>query len=243
MTSAITRYGLQELPRDRHIRHPGDDYTQAFLRLLPQGQAWPRAPDSTLARTCDGLSQYWGWVDGRAADLLEIESDPRKTVELLPDWERAWGLPDPCFPAAVSVEERQRMLVLVMTMLGAQSRKFFEDISAWVGKILDITEYSPFTCAISECGDTRYEYDDTGEYRWYIGPEEQRFYWTISSEDAVLEWFRCGDPTAQSGLHPHCDIFTEAPIDCLLQRWKPAHTEMVFDYSSLQEQGPWAGLP
>ena len=49
-------------------------------------------PESTLVRACTGLNEYWGVVDSRAADLLETESDPRLTVELLPDWERAWGL-------------------------------------------------------------------------------------------------------------------------------------------------------
>jgi len=62
---------------DRHIRRSGSDYAQAFLSLLPTGQAWTRAPDSTLVQTCNGLADYWGSVDGRAADLLEIESDPR----------------------------------------------------------------------------------------------------------------------------------------------------------------------
>ena len=68
--------------------------------LLPIGPAWPREYDSTLMALIGGLSQIWGDVDGRAADLLETESDPRTTVELLPDWERAWGLPDPCVKAA-----------------------------------------------------------------------------------------------------------------------------------------------
>jgi uncharacterized protein YmfQ (DUF2313 family) len=99
-------------PRDRHVRRDGDAYAHAFLALLPTGQAWPRHPDSTLVRACTGLAQYWGTVDSRAADLLETESDPRHTVELLPDWEKAWGLPDPCFPDATTIEERQKMLVL-----------------------------------------------------------------------------------------------------------------------------------
>ena len=55
---------------DRHVRRDGDAYTQAFLTLLPQGQAWPKWPGSTLERACNGLSQIWGFVDDRAADLL-----------------------------------------------------------------------------------------------------------------------------------------------------------------------------
>jgi uncharacterized protein YmfQ (DUF2313 family) len=221
-----------EQSRDKHIRHSGDDYTYAFLALLPKGQAWPKEPDSTLVKACDGLSQYWGWVDGRAADLLEIESDPRKTSELLPDWERAWGLPDPCFPAATSEEDRRRMLVLVMTLLGGQSRAFYEHISAWVGVDIEIKEYAPYMCGISECGDTRNVYDDTGEYRWYLGSEEIRFFWSIRADEAVLKWFRVGEGGGECGVDHHLEIYTESPLDCLLQRWKPAHTELVFDYQA-----------
>ena len=112
---------------DRHVRRSGDDYAHAFLSLLPQGQAWPRHPESTLVQACTGLSAYWGYVDSRAADLLETESDPRITIELLTDWERAWGLPDPCYKAPLSIAERQRALVYKMTTLGGQSIQFMID--------------------------------------------------------------------------------------------------------------------
>jgi uncharacterized protein YmfQ (DUF2313 family) len=234
---------IPQLPRDRHVRRNGEDYTQAFLSLLPRGQAWPRYWDSTLVLTARGLCDYWGFVDSRAADLLETESDPRTTVELLPDWERNWGLPDPCFPQPSSIEERQKLLVMIMTMLGGQSRQWFQFVSEWTGHEVSIKEWSPFMAGLSECGDTRFEYDDTGDFRWYIGAEENRFYWSASSETAVIEWFRAGADYSESGKHHHCEIYTESPVDCLLQRWRPAHTQLVFDYSDLASDDPWIGLP
>ena len=96
-----------------------------------------------------GLAQFWGdVVDARAADLLERESDPRSTIELLPDWERNWGLPDPCYTSPQSIDERQRALVMRMTMLGAQSRQFFIDVAAMLGYTITITEYRPFFVAM-----------------------------------------------------------------------------------------------
>jgi uncharacterized protein YmfQ (DUF2313 family) len=254
---------VDETPRDRHIRRSGDDYTQVFLKLLPQGQAWPRAPDSTLVLTCDGLSQYWGFVDGRAADLLEIESDPRKTTDpsehggvqdgLLPDWERAWGLPDPCFPDTITPQERREMLVLLMTMLGGQSREFFEKIAAWTGDTIEIHEFSPYMCGISMCGDTTAE-DPTGDFRWQLGPPEIRFYWTAHAANPELIWFRCGEGGPQDalkggwiggqcGVDTHLEINVAPDLDCLLNRWKPEHTQLVYDYSEISEGGPWQGTP
>ena len=228
---------------DRHVCRSGDDYAQAFLTLLPKGQAWPRDPESILVQATNGLSQYWGTVDGRACDLLEIESDPRKTVELLPDWERAWGLPDPCFPDATTIEQRRAMLMFKMTLLGGQSRAFFEQIEAITGKTITITERSPFMAGISRVGDTRYMYDDTGMYRWYIGGYELRFYWSASADDAQLEWFRAGAPYSQAGVHHHLEIKVRPDLDCLLNRWKPAHTVLVYNYAASLGNDPMAGTP
>ena len=140
---------------DRHIRRSGDDYGTALLSLLPTGQAWPRDEASVLVRAMRGVADVLGYVDGRAADLLERESDPTQTVELLSDWERNWGLPDECFGDNESIDQRRRILMMVMTMLGGQSRQFFIDMAAWLGYIIRIDEYSPFTCGLSQVGDTR----------------------------------------------------------------------------------------
>lgn len=224
---------------DRYLRRDGDDYAQAFLQLLPTGQAWPRSPDSTLVRAVKGLCQYWGFVDGRAGDLLERESDPRKTIELLSDWERAWGLPDPCFPSATTIAERQRMLVLVMTMLGGQSRAFYEWVANWIGfTISSFREWSPFMAGVSRCGDT---IDETGFYRWEIGPPEMRFYFSVQAAEASVAWFRAA--SGQAGVNPHVRVGIAEELACLFRRWKPAHTELVFDYSSLAAGGPMQGTP
>src|SRR6185436_10340839 len=76
------------------------------------------------------------------ADLLETESDPRKTLELLTDWERAWGLPDPCFPETITISARRRMLLMVMTMLGGQSRAWFKWVAEWIGFPLYLEEWT-----------------------------------------------------------------------------------------------------
>ena len=255
---------------DRHVRRPGADYTQAFLSLLPQGQAWPRHPLSTLARTCDGLSEYWGFVDGRAADLLEIESDPRQTVELLPDWERNWGLPDPCYTAPQTIGQRQLALVMRMTMQGAQSREFFIGIAAMLGYEITITEYRTFVVGLDRVGDARVYgaagapdpimYNEWGipikgppgdhnvadgelsEYPYYgLGPDTNRFYWTVHVHQAALIWFRV--TKGQTGVDPHLRIGLADDLECLLNRWKPAHTEIIFDYTNLHPGDPMEGTP
>lgn len=230
---------------DRHVRRSGDAYTDAFLSLLPTGQAWPRSPESVLFKAVDGLCQYWGFVDGRAADLLERESNPVTTIELLPDWEKAWGLPDPCLPSALTVGERQRMLILIMTWVGGQSREYFKRIAEWLGYTIEIKEFAPFMCGISRVGDTRTPPPDSPiddqNFRWYIGPGEQRFVWTVNIGQVGLTWFRAS--SGQAGVDPHLKFSVPDEFICLIDRWKPAHTFIVPDFSDMAFGGPLQGTP
>jgi uncharacterized protein YmfQ (DUF2313 family) len=255
---------------DRHIRRSGEDYCSAFVALLPQGPAWPKEPGSTLERACCGLAQYWGDVDRRAADLLEQESDPRKTIELLPDWERNWGLPDPCYQSPQSIAERQLALVMRMTMQGSQSREFFIGIAAQIGYTITISEYRTFVVGLDRVGDARVYgaagapdpvmYNDWGnpwmnalgdapvkegelsEWPYYgLGPATNRFYWTVHVHEAKLTWFRA--TSGQTGVDPHLRIGLADDLECLLNRWKPAHTEIIFDYSGMSFGGDMAGTP
>jgi uncharacterized protein YmfQ (DUF2313 family) len=213
-----------------------------------------------------GLSCIWEYVDGRAADLLEIESDPRSTVELLPDWERNWGLPDPCIQSPQTVSQRQFALVQRMTIQGGQSRQFFIDIAKQIGYDITITEYRPFQVGLDRCGDNRIigdgtdpMYDEwggivlnpngthvqngeTSEWPNYgLGPPENRYYWSVHVHKASLQWFRCA--SGQCGVDPHLRIGIADDLECLLQRWKPAHTQIVFDYSTTTPSDPMAGTP
>jgi len=224
--------------RDRHIRRSGDDYAQAFLSLLPQGQAWPRTIGSTLERVCNGLAQYWGSVDNRAGELLEVESDPRITAEMLDWWERAWGLPDPCWTTEQTLTARRTMLMLRYTMIGAQSRAWFIEISALLGYTIEISELAPYMCGISKCGG---QLDEMGLPRWQLGPPELRFYWKVHVHDAPLHWFRVTQ--SECGVDPHLRIGFAEDLECILRRWKPAHTEIVFDYSGYIPGDPMAGTP
>ncbi len=200
---------------DKHVRRNGSDYTKALLALFPQGLAWPRNVEATLYKVVNGLAQVMGHVDGRAADLLTIESDPRVTDEMLPDWERNFGLPDLCLPyPPETVGERRTALVARMTMIGAQDRDFFTALAAELGQTINIHEYAPYMCGVSRCGDTRTSLygADSAHYRWQLGPPEMRFHWTVDLTSVL------------SGA------------ECVMRRYSPAHTELVIKYNSTLER-------
>jgi len=218
---------------DLHVRRTGDDYAEVMAGDLPTGPAWPRDPETTLMQVVHGLAQLWGDVDGRFDDLLTRESDPRATLEMLPDWERAFGLPDPCIAEGQTLVDRHHALLNKMTTEGGQSRAFFIGVAAVLGYTVKITEYSPYMAGISRAGDTRplAPNDPTDiDYRWQTGRPEIRFWWRVHILGSKTRWFRAG--SGQAGVDPMVRIGLATDLQCLFHRWKPAHTDIAFDYGN-----------
>ena len=199
-----------------------EDFHQALLDLLPVGWAWPREPDTVLSEFWRAMAEEAARVQARACDLLE-ESDPETTTELLVDWERAFGLPDPCGPANLTVTERRGALLAVIRSLGGASIAYFTGLAADRGYEIEITENRPFTCSRSACGhQSRIE---------RVGSPLMRFVWTVALQTPRLVWFRCGDNSGQCGISSHLTIERAEEIECLFDRIKPAHSHIVYDYS------------
>ena len=216
------------------VQPSSSDYAGVIADLLPIGTAWPRDADSALMAWCAGCGEVWGDVVAvRAAVLLVTESDPRATLELLPEWERAWGLPDPCTAEPLSIVDRRRALVSRITKVGGQSRAFFIALAAELGYAVTIAEFSPFMAGLSRCGDTRLaapgDPTDT-DYRWTVGDPTIRYWWKVRVSGVKTRWFRAG--TGQAGFDPMCRIGIATDLECVFRRYKPAHTGLQFDYST-----------
>lgn len=253
---------------DQFVRRSADDYAEAFQDLHPVGAAWPRTeaplPGDTTARGDDealsdltrGLAQVWGdKVDARAADLLFVETDPRQTYELLPDWERAFGLPDPCSTEAPNLALRREALIRKLTMVGRQDPSFFIDLATSLGYQIRLYEYRPVVSGITACGETRttatlsYSYARCGkavvgkdhlceisqtggdDWIWRLGAPNIRFIWRISVLNTSLRWLRAG--VGECGVDHHCEFGLATDLECLIRRLAPGHTAVLFDYSQV----------
>ncbi|MDO8706437.1 MAG: DUF2313 domain-containing protein [Sulfuricaulis sp.] len=111
-----------------------DRYREHLQALLPSGAAWPRDTGAVLTATLDALAQELGRVDTRFADLLN-EADPRSAYELLADWERSRGLPDPCVTESLTIDQRRTALVGKVTGLGGQSPAYFLSVLEQLGYV------------------------------------------------------------------------------------------------------------
>jgi uncharacterized protein YmfQ (DUF2313 family) len=189
-----------------------DDYTQQLLRLLPLGPAWPREGDNVSVRLLPPVgAALKGWHD-RGNQLIE-EADARTTSELLVDFERVVGLPDPCLDPPTSTAERRRRVVQRLTYQGGQSVAFFTSFLSALGfPGITVTEFRPMKCN-SKCN------ANLNQGGW-------RFGWRVSvpiaaNKKVMTVRGRCNDPLAAWG---------NPGLECLLAIHKPAHTRLFVAY-------------
>lgn len=197
------------------------DYQVAAFSLLPRGWAWPRDPDTVMGKFWLAIGAGLARMHARACAFLRIEVDPSRALELLPDWELTTGLPDQCTGAAETLAERRLAVLSRLTSRGGQNIAFFAALATSLGYEITISEFKPFMAGISRAGDPE----------WQVGSPTMRFYWSVSVADPRLTWFRAG--AGQAGQSPHVSIARADDLECLLNRHRPAHSTLIFNYSGV----------
>jgi len=223
-------------PRD------AEAFTHAFLAKLPLGEIWPRTRGSTLykvARGLMGVVERWAVRTGR---YLISEAFPPTSFDLLPDWERVLGLPEPCLTAAQTLAERRAAVrEKLQRRPGGQSRPYFIDIARRLGYHVEepsphalpaelphvvgrqnrvtIREFRPFMFGVSSLGNPT----------WRFAPPRMRYVWIVTVPGERLTWFRFGQ--SRLGQDPHLTIRRAEDLECILHKLKPAHTNLIFSYT------------
>lgn len=189
------------------------DYLAQAQALLPPGPAWPRDEQAYISRLLLGLSAEFARAEARAIRLLD-EADPRTTVELLIDGERVAGLPDGCVlddGFEPSTEQRRASLVGRLTMQGAQSIEYFEQLAASLGYTVTVSEFHVFDVD-----------DDVSELIYGV---EWAHVWQVQSVLNQPVYFfvtsTVADPLAS---------WSNVALECVLNRFKPAHSVLLFSY-------------
>ena len=95
-------------------------------------------------------------LDARALVLIQ-EAYPDTTNEMLTDWERVAGLPDPAIPAPVAYADRIAALLDRLTGIAGQSADDYTDLAEAYGYAVTITNHQPFCADISHADDPLYD--------------------------------------------------------------------------------------
>lgn len=188
-------------------------YLSQIQALLPRGAAWTREPGATLTQLLAAVAEEFARIDVRADALLD-EADPRTAYELLPDWERALGLPDECVAAEQTLQSRRAAVVSRITAVGGQSISYYIDLAAALGHTITIAEVRPSRAGVLQAGDE------------LIGTESTVHYWQVSVPMVTTYAFVAGGSTAGEEL----GYWQPSELECVFERVKPAHTNIFWNY-------------
>lgn len=191
-----------------------ESYFGLLKSLLPKGAAWIAEKGSTLYNLLFALAIEFSRIDGRVFNLMD-ELDPRTTIECVEDWERVLALPDTCAGSIPETLQQRRAAILTkLTAIGGQSRQYYIDIAAAYGFEITITEFFPFRFGVSHFGDV-----------WGGGPLLHT--WQVNTQDGTPVYFRFG----LSRFGERFLLVQNEGLECLMNRLKPAHTEVIFNYA------------
>ena len=189
------------------------DYLNQLQALLPRGLAWAKEQASNLTLLLAAWADEFARVDLRCDELVN-EADPRSAFELLPDWERIAGLPDPCVTIGQSIDQRQSALVSKLIMSGGQSRAYFIGIAEAMGYPgATIDEFWMMTC-IDDCNAE-------------INSQADLFCWRINLPASIGGLFLMN---CKSDCNNALQSWGDEAIECRINNYKPAHTNVIFAY-------------
>lgn len=220
-------------PPPELCRHEtGPAYLAMLQQLLPRGAAWTREPEAVLTALLTAIADELSCIDAKAADLLR-ETDPRYALELLADWERNLGLPDPCTGPLELLQDRRAAVVERIANQGGQSPAYFEATLAARGfPEARVREFLPFVAGRAVAGDRltnpqrafRAGYARAGDA--LTNNENWLYTWAVDAPNFSFAYFRAGQSTAGEPLR----TWSNAPLECLVHELQPAHTLVLFFY-------------
>ena len=188
-----------------------DAALHGMLALLAPGWALPRDADAVLGRLLSAPAAQLAAAEAAGAALLD-EADPRGTSELLEDWERVAGLPDPCLGPAPTIAQRRARLVQQLTETRGQSPAFFVAIAQQLGVAsATITEFREHDCG-QDCEAPMHGAD------W-------RFAWRLNLPSVPVV-----DSTAEDACETPLRVWGDTTVECVVLGLAPAHTIPLFGY-------------
>lgn len=193
----------------RAPNYSASDFTSALMALMPRGLAWPRDPYSVMGKTIATLAPIWS-RHVASNNYLLVDAFPSTTVELLPEWEAALGLPDPCAGESPTLAQRQAQVVARFTNSGGASISYFINYAKNLGFDVTVSEFTPFRVGQHSAGDS-------------VGVEGWAHTWRINAPSTTINYFRAGRSTAGEPLAS----WGNAVLFCEMNALKPAHTLLL----------------
>lgn len=209
-----------------------EQYIELYKNFLPRGRLWRNKNSPPFSDLIGGMNVEPCRVDERVFDFFK-EIDPSQTVEMLPEWENALGLPDECTPAGLTDDERRAQIVQKLTNVGGLSEPFYEFVIGRLGLTGDVFNNLAFVVGRSTVGQALTNYvSDSLEVGEPIGPlriDRWLYYFTVNAceSEATTETLEVGEP-----IGVPLRVVENELLECTMRKLKPAHSAVYFTYDN-----------
>ncbi len=119
--------------------HSKSKHADSLADYLPSGRLFEasRVDGTNFRKLLMGLSSELFVGEGYLKTVSD-EYDIRTTTLLIEEWEGALGIPDDCFKASGTIEERRRDVLVKLASLGVQTNEGFIDLGTIFGTAITI---------------------------------------------------------------------------------------------------------
>ena len=187
------------------------DFLRQFMDLPPPGRAFSRDMDSVRSQVFTPPANALASLHAGAMRLLDREGSPYYAIDLLPEWEAEYGLPDPCSAPNASIPQRRAALLAKIAAIGGQSPEYFISVAAAMGYTITVQEITPLRLGSFRFGDP------------LAGPGWQ-YVWRVIVPSITVRSFTLGS----SALGDRFATVSASDLQCRLNALKPAHTLLQF---------------
>ena len=195
-----------------------DAVAGALLKLFPRGVAWVWDPSRRLYKFARGLADEVARAHNKLSALID-EADPRTTTDLIEDWERVAGLPEPCDPdPSTALADRRAILHGKLAAVGGQDPSYYKGI---------IDTITGEDCTITEWGLTGGFYAGATAGTALYNKGTWWHTWSIAIPNTDVSYFSAGS-TAGTAVATYPSTVSQAM--CIIQRIRPAHTVVFFTF-------------
>lgn len=210
------------------------DYTHMLRGLLPRGVIWRCEQGSKLSSFLTGNALELTRLDGEGYRLI-AEIDPQSSTEAIEDWERVLGLPDSCGSDADTLAARRAQVLQKLLRPQGQAASTYIELAATLGyPNATVETFPPFRVEESSVEDYLNDapggvYVDYGtipptvRHSYYEG---WMFVWLLRVAESPIFYFNVED----SGADDYLATWGNERLECLVNKYKPAHTIVLFGY-------------
>lgn len=191
------------------------DFAAILRRMQPRGRIWDAPGDTLMSQLRTAQATVTAKLAGRLSALTETESYPPTSVELLPAWNKAFGLPNPCTAADPTVAQQQQALAAKLAQVGGLSRANIIAIAAALGYTITITEFKPARFGESTFGGT-------------FGGQDWGSTWQVNAPEFEIQYLTFGS----GSFGDYFATWGSTELQCVINMISPPNTIVIFNYSS-----------